>query len=246
MARLGYAAKGVVYVLVGAIAFKAAMAAGSPTGASGALGTLREAGGGRVLLMLIALGLACHVAWRLVQAVLDPEHPGQDPKRAGMRAFYVLSALIYGSLAVTAWQLSRGHGGGDGGEGQRIWITRLLELPAGGVLVMAAGAGVIAYGLHQIRKGVRGDVNKRMTRGNDTIRTVGRIGTAARGLVLLPIGWFVLQAGLHYRASEAVDTAEVLGMLGHGWLLGLVGLGLLAYGLHQIGKAMYRRIESPV
>lgn len=244
-ARIGYAAKGIVYVLIGFIAFKAATAAGNPEGATGALAELRDEGGGRIMLALIALGLLCHVVWRLVQAALDPEHPERDAKRIGMRLFYLLSAIVYGSLAYTAWQLGRGSGGGGEGDGQRVWIAKLLEMPAGTWLVMAAGIGVIAYGLHQIAKGVRGDVNKRMARGNETLTTIGRVGTTARGLVLLPIGWFVFRAGRFYRASESVDTGEVLRMLGQGWLLAAVGLGLLAYGLHQIGKALFRRIEEP-
>ena len=62
---------------------------------------------------------------------------------------------------------------------------------------------------------------------------------------MLPLGWFVFNAGRLYRASAAADTGEVLRMLGHGGLLAAVGLGLVAYGVHQIAKAIYRRIERP-
>lgn len=248
VARAGYAAKGVVYVLLGYIAFKAGLASGEPQGTTGALQSLADERGGHLMLMLIAAGLLAHVAWRLVQAVLDPEHPERDAKRILMRMFYVLSAVIYGSLAYTAWQLaSRGRTeGGDGGE---IWISRLLDKPFGTWLVMAAGLGVMAYGLHQLVKAARGDVNRRMGMGSATtsrvVTLIGRIGTAARGLVLLPVGWFVFNAGRLYRASTAADTGEVLKMLERGGLLAAVGLGLLAYGLHQIAKAVYRRIERP-
>lgn len=248
VARVGYAAKGVVYVLLGYIAFKAAMASGEPQGTTGALQSLVDERGGHLMLTLIALGLLAHVAWRLVQAVLDPEHREHGAKRIFMRLFYALSALIYGSLAYTAWQLGR-RGQAEGGDGAEIWIAKLLDKPLGTWLVMAAGLGVIGYGIHQLVKAARGDVNRRMGAGSATrsraVRLVGRIGTAARGVVLLPIGWFVFSAGRSYNPSTAADTEDVLKMLEGGGVLAAVGLGLLAYGLHQIAKAFYRRIERP-
>jgi fumarate reductase subunit D len=249
LARLGYAAKGVVYGLVGAVAVRAALASGSAEGSSGALASLVEAPGGRLVLMLIAFGLLCHVVWRLVQAALDPEHGSADAKRAAMRVFYGLSAVIYTSLAYTAWQLGQGESGGSG-DGTETWVAKLLEQPFGTWLVMAAGLGVIGYGFHQLYKAWRGDVSKRMGGSSSVhvsrgMRFVGRAGTAARGVVLLPIGWFLFNAGRMYSASQAADTGEVLEMLGRGWLLAVVGAGLLAYGLHQIAKAIYRRIERP-
>lgn len=249
-ARVGYAAKGMVYLLIGWIAAKAALASGQAEGATGALAALRDEAGGRLMLLVIGLGLACHVLWRAVQVLLDPEHPGEraDHKRMAMRAFYALSGAVYASLAFTAFQLSR-DAGASGGNGQEVWIARLLEKPFGTWLVMCAGLGVIGYGLQQLYKAWQGDVNRRMAardaRTHRGLRALGRLGTAARGLVLLPVGWFVFNAGRLYRAEAAADTGEVLEMLGQGWLLLAVGLGLAAYGAHQIGKALYRRIERP-
>lgn len=247
MARAGYAAKGVVYALVGGIAIRTALAAGGPEGAVGALATLAGEHAGRVLLVVIAVGLGGHVVWRLVQALLDPEHPHAGAKRIGIRLFYAVSAIVYGSLAATAWQLGRGdRAEEDGHEG---WVARLLQQPSGTWLVMLAGLFVMGYGVHQLAKAWRGDVNRHMGTRDAALRRgvtlLGRIGTAARGLVLLPIGWFVLQAGRHYRAAVAADTGEVLKMLEHEWLVAAVGVGLLAYGLHQVAKALFRHIERP-
>ena len=248
VARAGYAAKGVVYVLVGYIALKAGLASGEPQGTTGALQSLVDERGGYLMLTLIAAGLLAHVVWRLVQALLDPEHRESGPKRMLMRLFYALSAVIYGSLAYTAWQLAS-LGRAAGGDGAETWISRLLDKPFGAWLVMAAGLGVMGYGLHQVVKAARGDVHHRMETGSAAtsraVTAIGRIGTAARGLVLLPVGWFVFNAGRLYRASTAADTGEVLRMLERGGLLAAVGLGLAAYGVHQIAKAVYRRIERP-
>lgn len=249
LARLGYAAKGVVYLIIGWLAFQAANAAGDPEGAGGALQSLRDEGGGQIALYLIAVGLAAHVVWRLVQAVLDPEHHHTDAKRVGVRLFYLLSALVYGVLALTAWQLAQGSATG-GGDSQTIWIQKVLALPMGTWLVMAAGIGVIGYGLQQIWKGLQGNVAKRFGIGDPQrhrwVVILGRVGTVARGVVLLPIGWMLFQAGRHYNASEAGSTGEALKLLDNAGLLTAVGIGLAAYGLFQIVKAVYRRIERPV
>lgn len=130
IARIGYAAKGVVYLLVGWIAIKAAMASGSPEGSTGALASLAHQKGGQLMLMVIALGLLAHVVWRAVQALLDPEHHGSGAKRVGVRLFYALSGLIYASLAWTAWQLSQSGNSGSG-KGQQVWVSRLLDKPLG-------------------------------------------------------------------------------------------------------------------
>ena len=193
LARLGYAAKGVVYLLVGGIAMRASGARGGEDagGPTQALASLADGSGGRAVLAVIAFGLMAHVLWRVVQAVFDPEHAEGGGKRGAMRAFYALSAVLYGSLAVTAWQLSRGDRSAQG-EGHETWIAKLLQQPFGTYLVMAAGVGIMAYGVHQLLKAARGDVNRRMqaTDANTSrgLRVVGRIGTAARGLVMLPIG----------------------------------------------------------
>lgn len=243
LARLGYAARGVVYLLVGFMALRAATVAGSPAGAPDALGSLMDEAGGQLMLMFIAFGLAAHVLWRFVQAVLDPEHTGEDSKRIARRAFHLFSGVIYGSLAWVAWELSRGET--SRGEGPQVWISQLLELPAGRWLVMAAGLAVITYGMHQIVKAWRGDVNRRMARNDRAVILIARIGVGARGLVLLPVGWFVFNAGRHYDPQVAGGTREALQLLDRAGLLALVGVGLIAFGLHQFAKAVYRRIERP-
>ena len=248
LARFGYAAKGLVYALVGGIAIKAGLAAGGAEGTTQALATLAGSRGGRAVLVAIALGLLAHVLWRLVQSLLDPEHPEGGPKRLWMRGFYLVSAAVYASIATTAWQLGHGDRAADG-QAHETWVARLLHQPLGTWLVMAAGLAVLGYGIHQLVKAGRGDVNRHMQPPNGETRrglsVLGRIGTGARGLVLLPIGWFVFNAGRQYRAAEAADTGEVLRMLEHDPLVAAVGVGLLAYGLHQVAKAVFRRIEPP-
>ncbi len=133
--------------------------------------------------------------------------------------------------------------------GQELGIQKVLEQPFGTWLVMLAGIGVMIFGLHQLYQAWKGDIDRRMTGSNARVsrgvRILGRGGTAARGVVLLPIGWLIFVAGREYRAEEAANTEDVLQMLDSGWLLMAVVIGLMAYGLYQIATAIYRRIEQP-
>jgi hypothetical protein len=244
LARLGYAAKGIVYLLVGWIAIKAALASGTPEGSTGALASLTHDKGGHLMLMAIAIGLLAHVIWRFVQALLDPENDGRDAKGGAKRAGHLVSGLLYLSLAWTAWQL--GHSGKAGSDkGQQVWVSHLMDKPMGTWLVMLAGAGLTIFGVLQIYKAWQNKLGSRMSGAGSQIQMFGRIGTAARGFVMIAVGWFLFSAGHHHSADQAAGTKQVLNMLGHGWLLVLVGFGLFAYGIYQGAKAMYRRIDKP-
>src|SRR5512141_495037 len=115
-ARAGYAAKGVVYLLIGVLALQAAAGVGGrTTGTSGALHVLLRQPLGRWLLALVAVGLTGCAAWRLYCAAADPKHPGRrDWKRAAVRVGYTMSALIHGGIAWQAARLALGWGGGAG------------------------------------------------------------------------------------------------------------------------------------
>ena len=244
LARFGYAAKGIVYLIIGWIAAKAAFAAGSPEGSTGALREMAS-NGGKIAIYVIAAGLFAHVVWRFVQAALDPEHPGEQ--RAGMRAFYAISGLIYGSLALTALKLAQGRDPGDGGNESRV--AELMSQPFGRWIVGLIGVGVLVYGIHQLVKAFRGDVAKRLgvhdPDKNRAIVALGRFGTAARGVVLGILGAFFIDAARRFDPKAAGDTQDALLWLGNGWPLAVVAIGLMAYGAFQIAKALYRRIATP-
>ncbi|HEV2129901.1 MAG TPA: DUF1206 domain-containing protein, partial [Longimicrobiaceae bacterium] len=115
LARLGYAAKGVVYLIVGGLAAQAALGSGGQTtGSEGALSTILRQPLGQVLLGAVAVGLAGYALWRFVQAALDPEHRGTDAKGIAIRLGYAISGVIHAGLAIEAARMVLGNGGGSG------------------------------------------------------------------------------------------------------------------------------------
>ncbi|MGJ3250840.1 MAG: DUF1206 domain-containing protein, partial [Elainellaceae cyanobacterium] len=139
LARFGYAAKGVVYSLVGILAFQAAFNwGGRVTGSKGAFQTIANQTFGTVLLFLVAAGLVGYVIWRFVQAIYDPEHNDEGGETIGRRLSYLISGLIYGSLAFAAFRIvfnggSSSRGGGGSSSSQQT--ATLLAQPFGQWLV---------------------------------------------------------------------------------------------------------------
>lgn len=241
-----------MYAFIGVLALQEALGGGGET-AGGREAIRRIAGGppGTILLVLTALGLAGYVAWRFVQAALDPEHPGGlDWKRAGMRLFYVASGVLYGVLALYALQLVLGSGAGSGG-GSRSWTGELMRMSWGRWLVAAVGVGIGIRGLVQFVKAYTASFEDRI-RSFHPGRTrrrwalaASRVGLTARGFIFLIIGSTLAFAALRHDPSRAGGLEQALGSLADTpWLLGLMGAGLVCYAIYQWTKALYRMIGA--
>lgn len=257
-ARAGYAAKGVVYVLVGVLAFMAAMtgfgasSGGQTSGTSEALRVLDQGTLGTILLGLVALGLIGYVLWRFVQAFVDPENVSDEDWGMIKRGLYFVSGLAYALLAVQAVQLvlDIGSGGGGSGGGTQSMTETLLRQPFGPWLVGAVALAVALRGITQARKAYESDFFEDLRPSGElshrTVRRIGRVGLTARAGVFLMVAGFLSWAALddnsrHARGLEgSLDT--LAGTTGGPWLLAAAGLGLVAYGLFQGIKARYRVI----
>jgi Domain of Unknown Function (DUF1206) len=255
LARFGYATKGVVYIVVGALATLAASGlGGETTDVHGALQEIETKPFGKVALMTVAFGLIGYVLWRWVQALADTDDKGTKLKGILIRIGYFFSGAAYAGLAYTAAKILFDVDEPDTSSSdlQELWIARVLAVPFGRTLIILAGGFVIGFGLYQIYKGIRAKFRKRLKVGemNETkdnwATWSGRIGYAARGVVFCVIGFFVIQAALHFNPEEAKGLDEALQTLAENyygaWALLLVAVGLIAYGFYMLVEARYRRI----
>jgi hypothetical protein len=251
-ARVGYTAKGIVYVMVGALAVRASLGwGGRATDPHGALETMDRQRFGDVLLALAAVGLSAYVFWRVTQAVLDLDRKGAGVKGLLLRAGFLGSGLAYASLALTAAAMAVG-GRGDRRDLVRTWTTRALADPDRWWLVAAIGLGVLIGGLYQFYKAwsARFERDLRLSEVSAAsrrwVRRTGRIGFVARGVTFAVIGWFLIRAGQHVNPGEARGLGGALRYLRaqeYGpWLLAGAGMGLIAYGLFSMVEGRYRRI----
>ena len=255
LARFGYAAKGIVYMVVGGLALAAAFGSGGSSNSldqRGALRTILEQPFGQVLLVIVAIGLFGYALWRFVMATQDTEGDGSDAKGIVKRTGFVVSGLIYLGLAVAAVGLALGSSGSGGGSSAQDWTARLMAQPFGRWLVGIVGAVVIAVGLYQLYRAYSAKFKEklalsRMSQTEETWATrVGRLGFAARGVVYAMIGWFLIQAALQFNPSQAGGLGRAFRSLegaSYGpWLLAIVALGFIAYGVFALVLARYRRI----
>lgn len=248
LARAGYAAKGVVYLGIGWLAASAGFRGGEAAGSREAIATLARESAGEPVLWLIGLGLMGFVVWRLVQAFVDPEGEG-----GAKRVAFLVSGLIYAGLSVWTIQaaMERGGDAAAGGGSGGGWTATLMRQPFGRWLVAAAGLAVAGYGVAELWKAYRARVADRLKPSlpSGTRRWVvrsARIGLAARGVVMLVIGALLVAAGWTSDPSGNQGLGGALQTLREQpygpWLLGLVGVGLAAYGAYQLVQARYRRI----
>ncbi|UOG75232.1 DUF1206 domain-containing protein [Hymenobacter tibetensis] len=249
LARFGFAAKGVVYLLVGVLALLAATGqrGGQTADKKQAVQTLQDLPGGPVLLGIIAFGLLGYIVWRFVQAIRDTENKGSGAKGIGRRLGYAGSGLLYASLAWYAAQLAMNGSASEGGNSQQTLTAKVLSWPGGDWIIMAVGLIIIGSGIYQIIRAYSGKFHKHVNSSNlpanqqNVVYRTGQVGYTARGVVMAIIGYFFVQAGQQSRASAAGTTDEAFDLLATMGpsVLGVVALGLMAYGLYMLVQARY-------
>ncbi|MFH5923032.1 DUF1206 domain-containing protein [Roseomonas xinghualingensis] len=254
LARLGYAARGLVSFLVGLMALLAAIGQGGEvTGSKGALQTLLSQPWGSALLAVVALGLFGFALWRVLQSLLDADGLGRTWRAMVARTGQLISAATYAALGVFAINLLVGSASG-GGEDQaaRDWTRWLMAQPLGRWLVGAVGLGVLGAALGMAGKAWSASFRKYLACGPDAAAWViplGRAGFAARSVVFLIVGAFLVIAAYRSDPSEARGLGGALLALQDqpfGRIaFGLVALGLAAFGAFEFAEARYRRIVAP-
>jgi len=255
-ARLGYAARGLVYVGLGAVVLLAAVdLTPRATGAKGLMRAWADWPLGALIIAALGCGLAAFAVWRALQAVFDADQHGDSPKAWAVRAGQAISGLVYGGLAYSAFELLdvfEDIGEADEEQSAHRLAGAILDAPHGDTLLVAAGLVVLGFGVGNIVQGMMQDFARRLAcdaRVQRWVVPLAKAGYAARGLATIPLGFFLVRAGLEARAGEARSWGQALQTIEQqpfgSWALGLVAAGLIAFGLFGFVEAAYRRIRSP-
>ena len=249
LARAGFVARGLIYGIIGVLAVKLAVGAGGKTtNQQGALRTIAEQPFGKVLLILVAIGLGGYALWRLIRALLG--HGPEDSDSTFDRVAAFGSGIVYAGLCAVAVEILLG-GGGKSGSAQKT-TAGVFGWPAGTWLVGIAGAVLIGIGLYQGYRGLSKDfledskTEQMSARVRSWIEWIGTFGHLARMVVFGLVGVFLIKAAVDFNPSTAVGLDGALAKLAHQsygpFLLGLVAAGLVAFGLYSLSDARYRRI----
>ncbi len=271
--RAGWFAKGVVYLVAGALAFFIAAqssgwsggsSVGSPDGSpasdseaeaspTGALTTIAHLSGGAVLMWLLALGMLIYAAWRLLSALLPG---GTDAKAWITRIGYVVSAVVYITFAFTAISLALAPPTDpDGNEKVTSISGTIMDHTGGRLLIGLVGLIVIGAGIYRFVKGVKVDVSSELDLSGMSPRRLrwtkrlGAIGEVGRGVGIGLVGFFLLRAALTYEKSQATGLDGALRRLAtESWglvVVLVVATGFAAYGIFCLATFTRRRLEAP-
>lgn len=251
--RLGYVTRGALYAVMGLLALGLALgvAGGETTDLSGSLVVLISNSFGKVVLVVMAIGLTAYSLWGFIRAVYDPLHRGSDASGYMARLGFVTSAISYAAIVILAVQILIGAGSGSG-DGTQKTIAAILSHPGGGWVTVIIGLVAIAVGLGQFLEAYRAQFAHDLKGAEMTESTrkraiaLGRFGMFARGVVFLVIGWFIVQAGLHHDPGQVQGFGGALAfLLGQPFgrvLLGVVALGFVALGLFSFACARWVRL----
>ena len=254
-ARLGLVARGLFYLLLAVLAVQVARRAGGSGGAAqananGALTQVARAPLGFALLLGAAVGFAAFAGVRLYGAIRDNRHGGwRRLSTAGQALIYVGMAWVTASFML---------GGRDAGseEQQRSTAGRVIALPYGRALLVAAGLVVLAMCAWQLLVAARGDFadSLREQAMSPLIRRItlltARVGIPARGLAVAPVGVFLVVAGVRSDPGEAKGLDALLlessrTPVGRA-LVALAAAGFVVFAVYSLLEARYRQVSAGV
>lgn len=237
--RLGHAARGVVYMGLGALAWS------SKRGAAGGdvVAELHHLPLGAVLLTALMVALVGLGLFRVTEAWLDLDRRGSSGWSRMQRIGRGLGALGYFALAAAAFALLTDSHGSPPIDPARA-ASEVRQWSGGGLLLIAAGLGTIAAAGGQAALAWHCRFMETMHDNAPTaLRWLGRIGYAARAVVFLLIGWRLVRAGLV--GHRIRDLAAVLDAIrDHALVFHLISGGLFLFGVYSLVEAWYRRMPD--
>lgn len=242
--RLGYAARGLTYLLLGYIAF--ATAGDARGGAASVYDWLQAVPLGWVLLWVMALGLLAYAGFKFLSAAGDIQHRGSDALGIAERVGDAASGAAHVTLAYAAAQFAIGARTSVQGNTSQEVVHSILSFQFGSLLIGIAGLGFLTAAAMQAKKAyTAGFMHHVAARAPGWIRPIGRAGHAARAVVFGLIGWSLVQSAWLDR-SDKVDGlgGALLALRGSGGAYLLVALGLSLFGLFSLFVARYRIIPD--
>jgi Domain of Unknown Function (DUF1206) len=253
LARAGYVARGLIYIVIGICAIRVAEGVnGQPASQTGALKLIADQQFGHALLVLMAIGLGGYALWRLAQVVFGTT-PEAGRHSTLDRVGALGSAVAYATFCFVAVSILVAPESTSGNDQKPRDVTAdALSWPAGRWLVGAVGVLFLIVAGYQLYMGVSrkfledskvGQMDRPVQRG---FTVLGVVGLCARAVAFGLIGVFIVQAARDFQASKAVGLDGALARLTtHSYgqtLLVIVALGLIAFGVYSIADARFRKI----
>jgi hypothetical protein len=238
-------ARGLLYLVLAVLAIELVISGGAEeVDARGALHDLAHDSVGGVLVGVLFVGFLGFALWHVFVAVRGEDLP--DRIADGGRA------LLYGFLAVLALSfLITEKSSGNSDQTGQSWTSKVLDWPAGPLLVGAVGLAVVGGGVYLIWRALSGQaqdesaVRDAAPRETPALHVLGAVGNVARGAVVALIGVFLVKAAIEHDPDDTVGLDGALKRLidssvGKAVVV-LVAVGFALFGIYSIARAWINR-----
>lgn len=172
------------------------------------------------------------------------------------RSGYAVSGVLHVLIGVLAARIALGSGGGEASSAGALAVV--AQNPLGQALLWAAALALVALGAWKLlqavedaRDGAAGGLMSARGDPEDTARDgASAVKNAAKGAVYLAIAVTTVTYAAGGSSSEEQRsgdvTATVMGLPGGRWLIGAVGLAVLAVGAYHVVSGVTGRFLENV
>ena len=247
-ARLGYAARGIVYLVLGWIA----ISSGKAMSTSETVQAVDDLPGGGPVLAILVFGLFGYGLYKLYTAALDLDDDGTDAKGVVKRGARAVGGLAYWFLSLLAAQqlfgakkgaAESGQSAGSGGS-QQDAATQVAGATGGDTLLVVIGLAILAVAATQFYIAFKAKFMEEMPGAPSWVKPAGQVGYAARAIIVAMVGYFAIKAGLDGERVRNFGDALAVVREDHATLFKLIAGGLVLFGLVSLMMARYRRIDD--
>lgn len=247
LARAGYAASGLVHLILGIIVVVIAFGGEADSDQAGAFLAIATAPFGFVLLWIMAILLWALALWQVVAGILargsnELKKWGARLSHWGQAVFYLALGLIGAAVAIGARP--------NGDQSVEGASSLLIAFPGGLFLLGAIGLGIgiggISYAVIGIRRGFRKQMEIPSGAIGGLVNTLGLVGYVAKGIALTVVGILLIVAAVRVEpdAAGGFDAAfqALLALMLGPLLVGIVGAGFIAYAVFCFFRTRYANI----
>lgn len=237
-ASVGHVVNGLVHILIGALAVGVATGLGGESADKpGAMRAIRSTPVGGIVLWVAAIALFALAVYSVISAIGLAREDAKDAVKAAGQG------IGFGAVGSVALTYALG-GSSDGEQTNESISAQLMATTWGAVLLFIIGAVVLAIGIGMIVSGVKKKFLKDVDisgRFRTTFSRLGTVGYIAKGVAIGIMGVLFIVAVLTRNPDEAagLDGAlkTLIGLPFGVFLLVLVGVGLILYGIFCFAKA---------